>query len=183
MLGAVGRNRRLRCWRVRREPVAVIPRFLSDVGAQPCEVVTMTMIENLKVRIREAMKARRTVEKEILRVLLGELQTAEAAGRGGDAEAEKIARKLVKSNRETLDRATDPEQRATLEEEIAILETLLPKRLSIEEIIAALDPVKGAIEGAAGDGPATGIAMKHLKQTGAQVDGKDVAAAVKTLRS
>jgi len=42
--------------------------------------------------------------------------------------------------------------------------------------------VAEAIKAAGNDGQATGVAMKHLKSTGAVVSGKDVAAVVKTLR-
>lgn len=142
------------------------------------------LTETIRARMKDAMKARRNVEKEILRVCLGEITTEEA--RSGepmsDAAVEKILRKLLKSNVETLKATEDEEQRATIAEENAILESLLPKQLTEAEIVEALAPVADAIESAAGDGPATGIAMKHLKQRGAAVDGKTVSAAVKKIR-
>jgi uncharacterized protein len=49
--------------------------------------------------------------------------------------------------------------------------------------VAALAPVADAIRAAGNDGQATGVAMKQLKSTGATVDGKTVAAAVKQLRA
>ncbi len=88
----------------------------------------------------------------------------------------------MKSNRETLESATDPEQKSTLQQEIAILESLLPKTLSPEQIAEELAPVVEQIRAAGNDGQATGVAMKHLKASGALVDGKDVAAAVRQLR-
>lgn len=141
------------------------------------------LANDIKKRIVAAMKAGRTVEKEVLRVALGELQTMEARGdEVDDAVATKVVRKLVKSNRETL-AATEAEARkAELQQEIEILEGLLPKGLSVADIVAALSPVAEAISAAGNDGQATGVAMKHLKSSGAAVEGKDVSMAVKQMR-
>lgn len=144
-----------------------------------------TLTETIRARMKEAMKARRNVEKEILRVCIGEITTEEA--RNGeamsDAQVEKILRKLLKSNLETLESTEDEAAKAAIAEENAVLESLLPKQLSEDEIVAALSPVAEAIKGAPGDGPATGIAMKHLKQSGAAVDGKTVSGAIRKMRS
>jgi uncharacterized protein YqeY len=141
------------------------------------------LIEEIKKRIFSAMKEGRTLEKEILRVALGEIQTEEArGGKQGDELASAVLKKLVKSNRETLEAASNPSQKATLAEEIAVLESLLPKGLTADEIASLLDPARDAIRAAGNDGQATGIAMKHLKAQGAAVDGKAVAEAVKKMR-
>jgi uncharacterized protein YqeY len=142
------------------------------------------MLEQLKMRIVAALKAGRTVEKEILRLALGELQTAEArAGRAlSDEESVAVLRKLVKSNEETLALASDATQKAVLQEELAALRTLLPASLSVDAIVVELAPVADAIRAAKNDGAATGIAMGHFKRTGALVLGPDVATAVKQLR-
>ena len=134
------------------------------------------LADEIKARMFAAMKAKNTVEKEILRVALGEIQTAEARSEKalGDEGAAAILKKLVKSNQESLQASSDEEQKRVLTQEIEILQTLLPKTLGA---------VADAIRGAKADGPATGIAMKHLKQSGALVDGKDVALAVKQIRS
>ena len=141
------------------------------------------LVDTIKKRIMAAMKAKNDLEKEVLRVALGDIQTEEARGTEiTDAYCEKVLKKLVKSNRETLESATDPEQKSTLQQEIAILESLLPKTLSPEQIAEELAPVVEQIRAAGNDGQATGVAMKHLKASGALVDGKDVAAAVRQLR-
>ncbi|MDJ0523513.1 MAG: GatB/YqeY domain-containing protein [Planctomycetota bacterium] len=141
--------------------------------------------DEMKRQMLEAMKAKRTVEKDVLRVALGEIQTIESRS-GQDATDEeigKVLRKLIKSNEESLAASDDAAKRATLEEENGVLGSLLPKTLSPEEIVAALEPVKDAVLGAGNDGQATGVAMKHLKSTGAAVDGKDVNAAVRAMRA
>jgi len=142
------------------------------------------LLDEIKARMRAALKAGRSTEKEILGVALGELQTVEArSGALTDDEAASIVRKLVKSNRETLELSTDAGQRAKLEEEIGILEGLLPRALDEDGVRAALEPELTAIRAAGNDGQATGIAMKALKAKGAVVDGKLVGSVVKKLRS
>ena len=139
------------------------------------------LADEIKRRMVAAMKAKQTIEKEILRVALGEITS-----RGGDATDEMVVatlKKLVKSNEESLAVVTDPAQRQVLEREIEVLKDLLPQGLSLDELVVALAPLHETIKGAKGDGPATGIAMKHVKTQALPVDGKDVAEAVRRIRS
>jgi len=141
------------------------------------------LVDEIKQRLKAAMKAQNVVEREILRVALGEIQTIEArTGSMSDGEAAAIVKKLVKSNQETHAASENAEQRATLEQENAVLEALLPKTLNVDAIIGELTAALVQIKAAANDGQATGVAMKHLKATGAAVTGKDVAEAVKRIR-
>jgi len=145
----------------------------------------MALLQTIKQQVVEAMKAKDTVAKDVLRVAQGDIELAQT--RSGkdltDDEAQKIVRKLIKSNQETL--AANPGEPAVekLIKEIAILEALLPRTLGVEEILVALQPVQDDIKAAGNDGQATGVAMKHLKSQGLAVEGKDVSEAVKQLRS
>jgi len=143
------------------------------------------LLDEIKRQMMAAMKAHDTVRKEILRVALGELSMAaeRAGGTLADEPVQGILRKLVKSNQDTLALTADPAQQETLRKEIAVLEELLPKTLDADGIVALLDPVRDAIRAAANDGQATGVAMKHLKTTGAAVQGKDVGDAVRRIRA
>jgi len=143
------------------------------------------IVDQIRLQIKDAMRAKREVERDILRTALGEIQSAEArAGKAlSDDEAGKILKKLIKSNQETIDISPDPNTKTRLTEENRILDALLPKTLSIPEIVAMLQSVAADIKAAKSDGQATGVAMKKLKSEGATVDGKDVAEAVKQLRS
>jgi uncharacterized protein YqeY len=143
------------------------------------------LLDELKARMFRAMKAGNVVEKEILRVALGEITTEAARDgrRGDDEEARAILRKLIKSNEESLAAGPSDERRATLSEENRILGEFLPKTLGIEDIVDALAPVRDAVRAAGNEGQATGVAMKHLKSLGASVNGKDVAEAVKRVRA
>ncbi|HYQ25683.1 MAG TPA: GatB/YqeY domain-containing protein [Polyangiaceae bacterium] len=142
------------------------------------------LIDQIKARMFQAIKSGAHVEKEILRVAVGEITTeaARPGRQGNDEEALAILRKLLKSNEETLASTTDPEKRAVLAQEMEILATYLPKSLSVDEIVQALAPVAAQIRTAGNDGQATGVAMKQLKTSGLSVNGKDVTLAVKELR-
>jgi uncharacterized protein YqeY len=144
----------------------------------------MALLDQLKARMFQAMKAGNNVEKEILKVAIGEITTdaARPDKKGDDAEAQAILKKLVKSNEETLGLAQDEAQKQTLQTEIQVLLSFLPKTLGVPEIVAALAPVSEAVKAASNDGQATGVAMKHLKSLGAEVNGKDVSAAVRQMR-
>ncbi len=138
------------------------------------------LIDDIKQKMFAAMKAKNTVEKEILRTAIGDItSTGEVAD---DKRVVAVLKKLLKSNEETLKASTDEAQKQTLQQEIAVLQQFVPATLSVEQIQAALEPVADKIQAAGNDGQATGVAMKHLKSQGAEVDGKDVAAAVKAIR-
>ena len=142
------------------------------------------LVDVIKAKIVEAMKGGRAVERDVLRVALSEIGAAENRGtKITDEEAQKIVRKLIKSNAETLAVAARQDMKDKLEEENRVLEGLLPKRLGPEEIARELAPLLQQIKEAKSEGQATGIAMKHLKTSGATVDGKDVTEAVKRLRT
>jgi uncharacterized protein YqeY len=139
----------------------------------------------LKKRMTQGMKERDDVAKNILRLALGEIQTAEARSNRPvtEDEAAAILRKLVKSNEETLSMTADPEQAATLRKEIALLSSLLPKTMGVDDLVVALASQVDAIKAAKSDGQATGVAMKELKGAGVTASGNDVAAAVKRIRT
>ena len=150
----------------------------------------MSLKETVREKFEAAKRAGQREEKDLLSVILGDISTAEA--RSGkdvpDAEVEKLLRKMVEANSETLaqmkahHRGEDPHV-AVLEREIAFIKTLLPQTLDPAAIVAALEPVKADIRNAKNDGQATGVAMKHLKSQGLKTLGQDVSAAVQMIRS
>ena len=142
------------------------------------------LLDEIKSRMFKAMKEGRIVEKEILRVAVGEIttQAARESGKGSDEEAQGILRKLIKSNEESLALTEDETGKAALRLEIETLSALLPKALNADEIVVQLGAVRDAILAAANAGQATGVAMKHPKTQGAIVNGKDVTSAVTQMR-
>lgn len=142
------------------------------------------LVDDLKKRISAAVKDGDTVARDVLRLALGEIQTAEARKNAplSEDDARAAIRKLVKSNQETLGLTAAGERADTLRHEIEVLESLLPKALTPDQIVAALAEHRDAIKAAGNDGQATGIAMKHFKAQGVAVNAPDVTAAVKSIR-
>lgn len=143
------------------------------------------LLDTLRSRMTAAMKAHNTVEKELLRTALGEItMTMNVEGvAGSDDLVTKVLKKLQKSNQETLKLVTDGDQKKQLETELAILGEVLPKELSVEALIDVLAPVRDAIRAAKADGPAIGVATKHLKAGAIEANGRTVAQAVAKLQS
>ena len=143
------------------------------------------LVDLIRTRATQALKLRDSLSVQILRVLLGEIQTGEArAGRDlSDEEVVAIVRKLMKSNDETLGLSEKPEQKVELTRENEVLRSLVPTTLDATQILAALAPVADAIRAAKNDGQATGVAMKQLKSAGATVEGTEVAKVVQSLRA
>jgi uncharacterized protein YqeY len=150
----------------------------------------MSLKNTVREKFEHARRAGNREEKNLLSVILGDIATAEArTGKDlSDAEVEKLLRKLVESNTETLtqlkshDRAGEP-QVAVLEREITLLKAILPATLDAAAIAKALEPVRADIVSAKSDGQATGLAMKHPKGLSLNVQGQEVSAAVKQIRT
>lgn len=143
-------------------------------------------VDKLKARVLEAAKGGDTVARDVLRLALGEIQTAEARKNAALPEEDAVAlvRKLVKSNEETL--ASMPAEDArvpALKRELEVLASILPAQLTAAQVAELLAPVQDAVRAAPSDGQATGVAVKHLKASGVTAPGQVVTEAVKTLRA
>ena len=145
----------------------------------------MALLETIKKQVLEAMKAKDTLARDVLRVVQGDIEMhhTRTGEHMSDDAAQKVVRKLIKSNQETIEHTKDPAGVEKLNKEIAILDALLPRTLSVAELIIVLGPAVDDIKAAGNDGQAMGAAMKHLKPQGLAVEGKDVSAAVKQIRS
>ena len=143
------------------------------------------LVDEIRKRITAAMREKKAVEREILRLALAEIQAqGDRTGKAvSEDDAAKIIKKLIKSNEETIGHTPIKETKDKLTEENAILASLLPQAWGVDQILAALAPVAAEIKAATADGPATGVAMKTLKAQSAPVEAKDVAEAVKRLRA
>ena len=149
-----------------------------------CDAAGM-LVEEIKKRVAAAVKQQDSVTRDVLRLALGEIQTAEARKNAALSEEDAAAalRKLIKSNEETLGALPSGDERGpVLKREIEVLASLLPAQMSPAQIVAALAAQVDAIKAAGSDGQTTGIAMKHLKASGAAVSNGDVTAAVKQIR-
>lgn len=138
------------------------------------------LIDQVKQRMFQAIKAGQTLEKEVLRTAIGEVTRS-----GDDPTDERVLlvlKKLVKANQETIAAASSAEQRSDLQREIEVLETFLPATPGPEQVRELLAPVADQIRAAAGPGPAMGIAMKFLKSANVTAESRHVQAALAELR-
>src|SRR5262249_49422999 len=140
----------------------------------------MSLLETLQAKLTEARRAKQTLHMNVLQVLLGDASMIEArtGKKATDDEIDKMIRKLVVGNNETMEllkqkgMSSNPDY-AKRTEENAFLTTLLPQMMSVDDIRASLAEVADAIKGAKNDGQATGVAMKHLRSKNLKVQGED----------
>jgi len=137
----------------------------------PWGLQNMTIVERMRVQLREAMKARDAVKTGFLRYWIAQLTLATGA-EVADADAVKKMRGILKEAKAGPTTFSD--------QEIALLREWVPPTLGPEQIAAALVAVRDQIKAAPKDGMAMGIAMKAL--AGQQVESDDVKAAVTSLR-
>lgn len=136
------------------------------------------------LRDRIAKAPFRSREKEILRVVLGDVQQKHSVS---DEQGYNMVRVMVKNNTEKVlpYLAEGDLRRAVLLEENEILATLLPAFLTNDQILvhlvgASLTP---NIKDAKSEGQAVGVAMKFFKEKAFPVSGDDVKKVVQQIRS
>jgi len=141
---------------------------------------------NIKNNITKAVKDKDVIRRDLLKVALGEIQTLESRkGSITEEEAQKVLRKLIISNQETINLLDDEIKISVLKNEINILEEFLPQLMKKDEIytyIAVATELMDNIRNASNDGQAIGIAIKALKSDNKIFDGKVVAEIVKEIR-
>ena len=101
--------------------------------------------QQLQDEIKAAMKARDNHRRDILRQVHTELKGIEVNERREvtDADGDAMLKRVIKQTKETLEGSikagNNQERTATLTEQVAILEGLLPKQISGDELIALID--------------------------------------------
>jgi hypothetical protein len=145
----------------------------------------MSLFDIIRSKILVATKNKNENTKNILKVVLGEINTMES--RTGiklkDEEIHKIIKKTVEGIDESLKYVKEGTNYDKLCAEKVVLSALLPQYLSKEAVIAALSEVVAEIKAAKSDGQATGVAMKLAKAKQLSVTGDVVAAVVKEIRT
>jgi len=157
----------------------------------------MTLYKQITDRIKECMKNGGSKERDILRTLIGEVQSKSIKS-GKTEVSDELIQKTVKSFKENafqntiegiqkkvkIDSNSDEWKKRDEEAkiEIAIYNDLLPKYETVDVISVLLKPIMPQICTAKSDGQATGIAMGFLKKSDKSVQGQDVAQVVKKMR-
>ena len=131
----------------------------------------MTIVQKMRVQLKDSMKARDAVRTNFLRYWIAQL----TLGTG----AEMPETDGLKKMRSVLKEAKTGQTTFT-PEEVVLLQDWVPPSLGPEQIAEALGPVIEPIKAAPKDGMAMGIAMKAL--AGQQVESDDVKAAVAAIR-
>ena len=132
----------------------------------------MTIVQRMRERLRESMKARDAVQTQFLRYWIAQLTLGDGS-EVADPEAVKKMRSVLKEAKAG--------QTTFLSEELELIKEWVPPTLSPEQVERALAPVAEQIRGATKEGMAMGIAMKAL--AGQPVESQDVKAAITSLRN
>jgi uncharacterized protein YqeY len=131
----------------------------------------MTIVQQMRVQLRESMKARDAVRTNVLRYWIAQL----TLGTGEEVPDDQAVKKM----RGILNEAKAG-QTTFSPEELALIQEWVPPSLGLEQIKESLAPIADQIRAAPKEGQAMGIAMKAL--AGQAVDSGDVKAAVAELR-
>ena len=101
--------------------------------------------DELKEAIKDAMKAKDKPRLSILRQVHGEIKNIEVNERRDitDADVDAMLKRVIKQTKETLDGSikagNDQERTDMLTEQVAVLESYLPRQVSGEELEALVD--------------------------------------------
>ena len=149
----------------------------------------MSLEEKVMAQMKDAMKAKNEALLRGLRAIKAEIIKAKtepgANGQVSEDGEMKLLQKLVKSRKDSLEIYTQqnrPDLATKESEEIAVIETFLPKQLSDAELKAAVAAIIAEL-GAAGPQDMGKVMGTASKQLAGKADGKAVAAAVKELLS
>ncbi|GAC1448853.1 MAG: hypothetical protein NVSMB9_32420 [Isosphaeraceae bacterium] len=131
----------------------------------------MTIVEKMRLQLKDSMKARDALRTQALRYWIAGLTLASGAEMS-DADAIKKMRAVLKEAKSG--------QTTFSPEELALIQEWVPATLTAEQVIEALTPLRDQIRTAPREGMAMGLAMKAL--AGQPVDSEDVKQAVAAIR-
>jgi uncharacterized protein YqeY len=132
----------------------------------------MSMVQQMRAKLKESMKARDAVRTQFLRYWIAQLTLGD-----GTEVADDVAIKKMRG----VQKEAKGGQTTFTPEELALIAEWVPASLTAEQIADALAPVADSIKAAPKDGMAMGIAMKAL--AGQPVDSDDVKSAIASLRA
>ena len=148
----------------------------------------MTLKDQLKTDLTEAMKAHDEATRDTLRMVLAAIANAEVAGDEAvvltDEQALAVVRSEAKKRQEAAQIYRDAGRTELADKEsaeLAIIERYLPAAMSDEDLgkVIAEEVAKAASSGATG-GKAMGAVVKAVRErVGSQADGGKIAALVK----
>jgi hypothetical protein len=133
------------------------------------------MINLIKTKIEEAVRAKDTTASNIFKLVLSECQRA---NKEDDDFIVKFMGKIVEGNNETLKYRADEK----LVRENNLLRPYLPILIDRAGVMLNASKIPDSIKAAKSDGQAIGVLSKHLKQLGLDFNIEDVKHAIFTIR-
>lgn len=143
----------------------------------------MSLLDVVRERIKKS--AFGSTEKDILKVLLGELQNEGSKSALSHEKELNIVRKFVKGNEETLSHMKGQEDNINykkMQEENIVLSSLLPPSMNEEDIKDLLTSSIIDVKSFKSEGQAVGEVMKLIKAKNLVADGSLVKSVVLELR-
>jgi len=141
----------------------------------------MTFEEMLRDRIAKCPYG--SSERNLLKVVLGDLQQKSASGKVTEEIAHAVVKKIIKGNEESMGYLSEGDlRRAQYLNENEILSGLLPKYLTADQIRESLTTAGIDVSSMPNEGQATGRAMQHFKATNSPVEGQTVKEVVQAIR-
>lgn len=133
----------------------------------------MTIIENINLSIKEAMKSRDQVRLDVLRMLKSKILAVDARGNLSEGDVVKLFKTYYGNLQEALEQAQTANRLEIVERlkiELTIVQEFLPKALSHDETIKI---VKLAIsDSGAKTKKDLGLVMKSVMKLNNTIDGK-----------
>jgi uncharacterized protein YqeY len=134
------------------------------------------MLEKLiRIKVLSAINKGDNLEKNVLRFALGELERETSLKNLTEEDKQKIIKRLIKSNENTLKLTESEDDKYILKEEIDIFKSILPKELDkkdIEVFVKKCLDVGSLTLDYDNVGKSVGIVMKTFKKSNIAVDGK-----------
>lgn len=133
----------------------------------------MSLMEQINEGIKEAMRSKDTIRLSTLRMLKSKILNVDARGSLADTEVVKIFKTYLGNLQEALEQAhavNRTETVETLKQEIAIVQSFLPKALSLDETRALV--VKTIAECGAQTKKDIGLVMKGVMKASSSIDAK-----------
>lgn len=143
----------------------------------------MSLKETIAADITKYIKAKNTVARDALRMVLSDIKGQEMKAPIDDAGCCQIIKKMIKDNEEIIKAKPDHDGAEELRKRNEILQEYLPQTASIQQIKDSIAAVFDQIDAEQNAGKAKGIAFKHCKTQGLLVEAKDVEEAILALKS
>jgi len=137
--------------------------------------------EEIRTQILAATKSKLEVQKNVLKVVLGEIDTQESRSNKPftDDDCIRTVKKVLQGVEEMLTYSNE----AKFQVERDTLKALLPKEITLDDLKAILASKVDDLRVAKNEGQAMGMAMKFLKEKGIVADGNLVKKFVTDTRS